>query len=91
MMKVGHSENVCHYSVKKLNISPTFQNTKIRVYKRFGAVACGWETWFLTLRDEHKVLDFEKEIRKVLGPTREKATEQFLVICTGQEVLLELG
>jgi hypothetical protein len=48
------------------------KNVKIRIYKPIILpVLCGFETWSLTLREEHRLRLFENRIlRKIFGPKR---------------------
>jgi hypothetical protein len=46
------------------------QNLEIRIYKNFvlPAVLYGCETWSLTLREEHRLKEFEnRELRRIFG------------------------
>jgi hypothetical protein len=68
------------------------KNTKIRIYKTIvlPVVLYGCETWFLTLREEHRLRVFEKRVlRRIFGPKRGEITggwrklhnEELLVFC----------
>jgi hypothetical protein len=51
------------------------KNTKIRIYKTIilPVVLYGWETWSLTLREEHRLRVFENRVlRRIFGPRRDK-------------------
>jgi hypothetical protein len=40
-------------------------------------VLYGFETWSLTLREEHRLREFEnKVLRRIFGPKRNKVTEE---------------
>jgi hypothetical protein len=54
-----------------------FSNIKIRIYKSIilPVVLYGCETWFLTLREEHRLRVFEnRELRRIFGPKRDEVT-----------------
>jgi hypothetical protein len=49
-------------------------NIKIRIYKTIivPVVLYGYETWSLTLREEHKLMVFENRVlRRIFGPKRD--------------------
>jgi hypothetical protein len=51
------------------------KNLKTKIYKTviLLVVLYGYETWFLTLREEHRLRVFENRVlRKIFGPKREK-------------------
>jgi hypothetical protein len=70
------SGNVCYYSVQNLLSSHLIlRNLKIKIYKRviLPVVLYGFETWFLTLREEHRLRGFDNRVlRRVFGPKREE-------------------
>jgi hypothetical protein len=35
-------------------------------------VLYGFDTWFVTLREEHRLRVFDKRVMKILGPKREE-------------------
>jgi hypothetical protein len=50
------------------------KNVKIRIYKTtiLPVVLYGYETWSLTLRQEHRMRVFENRVlRRILGPERD--------------------
>jgi hypothetical protein len=50
---------------------------KVRIYKTIIllAVPCVCETWFLTVREEHKLRVFENRVlRRIFGPKRDGVT-----------------
>jgi hypothetical protein len=56
------------------------KNIKIKIYRtvRMPVVLYGLETWYLTLRDEHRVSVFEKIVlRKGFGPVRDEVTAEW--------------
>jgi hypothetical protein len=53
------------------------KNIKIRIYKTIilPVVLYGWETWSLTLREEHRLRVFENRVlRRIFGPKRDEMT-----------------
>jgi hypothetical protein len=53
------------------------KNIKIRIYRIIilPVVLYGCETWYLTLREEHKLRVFEKRmLRRIFGPKRYEVT-----------------
>jgi hypothetical protein len=53
------------------------KNIKIKIYKTIilPVVLYGWETWSLTLREEHKLRVFENRVlRRIFGPKRGEVT-----------------
>ena len=53
------------------------KNTKIKIYTTIilPVVLYGCETWFLTMREEHRLRLFEIRVfRKIFGPTRDEVT-----------------
>jgi hypothetical protein len=41
-------------------------------------VLYGWETWFLTLREEHRLRVFENRVlRRIFGPKRDEVTGEW--------------
>jgi hypothetical protein len=42
---------------------------------------CGYETWYLTLREEHKLRVFENMIlRRIFGPKRDEVTGKWSIL-----------
>jgi hypothetical protein len=74
-----NSRNAFYLSVQKLLSSRLLSNNiKIRIYKPIilPVVLYGCETWSLTLREEHRVGEFEKRVlRRICGPKRDEVTE----------------
>jgi hypothetical protein len=53
------------------------KNIKIRIYKTaiLPVVLYGCETWYLTLREEHRLRVFENRVlRRICGPKRDEVT-----------------
>jgi len=41
-------------------------------------VACGWQTWSLTIREKHRLRVFENRVlRRMFGPKREEVTRDW--------------
>jgi hypothetical protein len=57
------------------------KNLKIRIYKTLlilRAVLYGYETWPLTLKEEHRLRVFENRVmRKIFGPKRDAVTGEW--------------
>jgi hypothetical protein len=66
-----NSGNACYHSIQNLLFVSA---RKLIKYKRLTSVVLyGYETWSLTLREEHKFRLFENRLlRKILGPKRDK-------------------
>jgi hypothetical protein len=71
-----NSGNACYHSVKNLLPSRLIsKNLKIKIYKTviLTVVLYGCEILSLTLREEHRLRDFENRVlRRIFGPTREE-------------------
>jgi hypothetical protein len=67
-----------YYSVQNLLSSRLLsKNIKIRIYKRIilPVVLYGCETLSLTLREEHRLREFENRmLRRIFGPKRDEVT-----------------
>jgi len=74
-LKLG---NACYYSVKNLLSSSLLsKKLKIKIYRTIilPVVLYGCETWSLTLREERRLMVFEKRVlRRVFGPKRDEVT-----------------
>jgi hypothetical protein len=56
------------------------RNVKVKIYKTIilPVVLCGCETWFLTLREEHRLRVFENRVlRRIFGPNRDEVTVEW--------------
>jgi hypothetical protein len=56
-------------------LSSAFKVLKIRIYKTviLPVVLYGCKTWFLTLREEHGLKEFENRVlRRIFGPKRDQ-------------------
>jgi hypothetical protein len=71
-----NSGNCCYYSVQNLLSSRLIsKNLKIKIYKTviLPVVLYGYETWSVTLREEHRLRVFENRmLRKIFGLKREE-------------------
>jgi hypothetical protein len=71
-----NSGNVCFHSVqKRLVLSLLSKYLKIKLYKNIilTLVLYGCETWFLTLREEHRWSEFENRVlRRIFGPRKDE-------------------
>jgi len=69
------SGNTCYYSVQNLLSSSLLsKNLKIKVHGTviLPVVLHGFETWFLTLREERRLTVFEiRVLRRIFGPKRD--------------------
>jgi hypothetical protein len=53
------------------------KNIKIRIYKSIflSVVLYGYETWSLTIREEHRLNVFENRVlRRIFGPKKDEVT-----------------
>jgi len=77
-LKLG---NACCYSVQNLLSSRLLsKNLKIKICRTIilPVVLYGCETWWLTLREEHRLRVFEnKVLRRVFGPRRDEVTGEW--------------
>jgi hypothetical protein len=67
--------NNCYNSVKSLSPFILPINTKIKIYKNIilPLVLYRYETWSLTVREEHRLWVFEnRALRRIFGPKREE-------------------
>jgi hypothetical protein len=76
-----NSGNACYHSVQSLLSSRLLsRNVKIKIYKTIilPVVLCEYETWYLTLREEHRLRVFENRIlRRIFGPKRDEVTGEW--------------
>jgi len=72
------SGNACyHLAQNLLSSSLLSKNLKIKVYGTLilPVVLYGYKSWFLTLREEHRLRVFENRVwRRIFGPKRDKVT-----------------
>ena len=94
-LKLG---NACYHSVQNLLSSSLLsKNLKIDIYRTIilPVVLYGYETWSLTLRDEHRLRVFENRmLRRMFGPRRDGVTGEWRklhlrssMICTPHPIL----
>jgi hypothetical protein len=71
-----YSGNACYRSVQNLRPSRLLsKNVKTRIYKTIimPVVLYGCETWYLTLREEHRLRVYENRVlRRIFGPKRDE-------------------
>jgi hypothetical protein len=71
-----NSGNACYHSVQNLlSFRLLSRNLKIKTYKTIilPVVLYGYETWSLTLREEHRL----RVLRRIFGPKRDKVTGEW--------------
>jgi hypothetical protein len=75
------SGNACYHSGQSLLSSRVLsRNLKLRIYKTIilPVILYGFETWSLTLREEHRLRVFEnKVLRRIFGPKRDEVTGEW--------------
>jgi hypothetical protein len=73
---IYNSGNTFHHSVQNLLSSRLIsENVKIKNIQNYNlpVVLYGYETWYLTLREEHRLRVFEDRVlSKTFGPKRDK-------------------
>jgi hypothetical protein len=72
-----NSGNACYHSVQNLPSQLLSKNLKIRIYKYiiWPVILHGFETWSLTLREEHRRGVFENRVlRRISGSKRDGVT-----------------
>jgi len=73
------SGNTCYHPVQKLFSSRLIsKNLKIKIHRtiELPAVLYGYETWSLTLREEHRLRVLENRVlRRIFGPKRDEVRE----------------
>jgi hypothetical protein len=71
-----NSGNACYHSVQNLLFSRLIsKNLKIKIYSSviLSVVLCGYKTWSLTLRQEHRLRVFENTVlRRIFVPKRQE-------------------
>jgi hypothetical protein len=63
------------FSPKSFVFPSHIKNLKIKIHKTviLPVILYGWETWSLTLREEHRLRVFENRVlRRIFGPKREE-------------------
>jgi hypothetical protein len=83
-----NSGNACYLSVQSLLSSRLLsRNLKVKIYKTMilPVVLYGCETWFLTLREEHRLRVFENRgLRRLFGPKRDEVTGDWRKLHSGE-------
>jgi hypothetical protein len=72
-----NSRNASYHSVQNLMSSRVLStNAKIKIYKTVMllVVLYGYETWSLTLREEHRLRVFENRVKRIFGLKRDEET-----------------
>jgi hypothetical protein len=76
-----NSRNACYHSVQSILSSRLLsRNVKVKIYKTvILPVVLHWrETWFLILRDEHRLRVFENRfLRRIFGPKGDEVTGEW--------------
>jgi hypothetical protein len=76
-----NSGNACYHSIQRLLYSRLLsRNVKVKIYKSIilPFVLHGYETWSLTLREEHRLRVFEnRALRRICGPKRDEVTGEW--------------
>jgi hypothetical protein len=76
-----NSGSACYHSVQSLLSSRLLsRNVKVKIYKTIFLpfVFCGRETWYLTLREEHRLRVFENRVpRRTFESKRDEVTEEW--------------
>jgi hypothetical protein len=76
-----NSRDTCYRSVQSLLSSHRLSgNVKVKIYKTIilPAVLHGCETWYLTLREEHRLRVFENRVlRRIFRPKRDEVTGEW--------------
>jgi hypothetical protein len=63
------------------------RNLEVKIHKIviLPVVLCGCETWSLTLREEHRLREFENRVlRKIFGPKRDEITGEWRKLQNGE-------
>ena len=72
------SGNTCYHLVQKLlTFSLLSKNKKMKAYRTIilPLVLCGYETWFLTFREEYRLRMLENRVlKRIFGPRRVEVT-----------------
>jgi hypothetical protein len=87
-----NSSSACNLSVQKLLSAHLLSKcTKIGIYETIFllVILYGCETWSLTLRVEHRWMEFENRVLRLFGPERDEVTgggrklhNEELITCT---------
>jgi hypothetical protein len=82
------SGNACYHSVHSLLSSRLLsRNLKVKIYRTIilPVVLYGYETWSVTLREEHRLRVFENRVlRRIFGPKGDEATGEWRTLNSGK-------
>jgi hypothetical protein len=81
-----NSGNACCHSVQSL-LSSRLLSRKVKIYKTIilPVLLYGYETWSLTLREEHRLRVFENRVlRRIFGPERDEVTGHWRKLHSGE-------
>jgi hypothetical protein len=80
--------NACYHSILSLLSSHLLsRNIKVKIYKTIilPVVLYGYETWSLTLREEHRLRVFENRVlRRIFGPKRDEVMGEWRKLGIGE-------
>jgi hypothetical protein len=81
-----HSRNACYHLVQTLLSSCLLsRNVKVKIYKILPVVLYGYETWSLTLREEHRLRVSENRLlRRIFGPKRDDVMREWRKLNTAE-------
>jgi hypothetical protein len=83
-----HLGNACYHLVQSLLSSHLLsRNLKVKIHKIIilPVVLYGYKTWSLTLRDEHRLREFENRVlRRIFGPKRDEVTGEWRKLHKGE-------
>jgi hypothetical protein len=82
-----NSGNACYHLVQSLLFSCLLsRNLKVKIYKTIilPVVLYGFETWSLTLREEHGLTVFENRVLRIFGPKRDEVTGEWRKLHSGE-------
>jgi hypothetical protein len=72
-----NSANACYHLVKSL-LSSRLLSSNVKVKIILPVVLYGYETWSLTLSEEHRLRVFENRVlRRIFGPKRDEVTGEW--------------
>jgi hypothetical protein len=95
-----NSGNACRHSAQSFLSSRLLsRNLKVKIYKTIilSVVLYGYETWCLTLREEHRLRVFENRVlRGIFRPKRDEITGEirrlhngYFIFCAHHQILLD--
>jgi hypothetical protein len=83
-----NSGNACYHSVQcLLSCRPLSRNLKVKLHRTviLPVVLYGYETWSLTLREEHRLKVFENRmLRRIFGTRRDEVTGEWRKLHNGE-------